>query len=61
MAVTFIFVANITSYGQDELQDAIVTLSFIADGEAKIIQAKAADTSERWKSHFYIRNIYPTL
>jgi len=26
-----------------------------------MIQAKAAYTSDRWKSHFYKHNIYPTF
>ena len=65
MAVTFIFVANITSYGQDELQDAIVTLSFIADGEAKIIQAKATDQDgspiEDLELYFYVQRTFSLL
>lgn len=65
MAVTLIFVANTISYGQDDLQDAIVTLSFIDDGEAKIIQAKATDQDgspiEDLELYFYVQRTFSLL
>ena len=65
MAVTFIFGANTISYGQDDLQDAIVTLSFIDDGEAKIIQAKATDQDgspiEDLELYFYVQRTFSLL
>ena len=65
MAVIFIFGANTISYGQDDLQDAIVTLSFIDDGEAKIIQAKATDQDgnpiEDLELYFYVQRTFSLL
>ena len=65
MAVTFIFGANTISYGQDDLQDAIVTLSFIDNNEAKIIQAKATDQDgspiEDLELYFYVQRTFSLL
>ncbi len=65
MAVTFIFGANTISYGQDDLQDAIVTLSFTEDGKTKIIQAKATDQDgipiEDLELYFYVQRTFSLL
>lgn len=65
MAITFILVAITISYGQDDLQDAIVTLSFIDNNEAKIIQAKATEQDgspiEDLELYFYVQRTFSLL
>ncbi|UCD62140.1 MAG: hypothetical protein JSV59_06130 [Flavobacteriaceae bacterium] len=65
MAITFILLAITISYGQDDLQDAIVTLSFIDNNEAKIIQAKATDQDgspiEDLELYFYVQRTFSLL
>ena len=65
LALAFIFGAITISYGQDELEDAIVTLSFIDNNEAKIIQAKATDQDgnpiEDLELYFYAQRTFSLL
>lgn len=65
LAVSLIFGANINSYGQEDLQDALVTLSFSDENDIKTIQATAKDLDgnpiEDLELYFYVQRTFSLL
>ena len=43
MIIGFVWISNAVIYGQEEMQDAIVTVSFSAEEDSKTITATALD------------------
>jgi len=65
LAIILIFTANTNSYGQEDLQDAEVTLSFSDENNIKTIQAKATDQEgtpiEDLELYFYVQRTFSLL
>ncbi len=65
LASLLIFASYATAFGQDERQDAIVTLSFLEEEDSKTIQAKATDQGgvpiEDLEVYFYVQRTFSLL
>ena len=65
MIIGLICISNSVIYGQEEMQDAIVTVSFSEENKTKMIRAKALDQSglpiEDLEMYFYVKRTFSLL
>lgn len=65
LIIGLIGIPNSVSYGQEEMQDAIVSLSFSEDNDAKTIKAIATDQEglpiEELDLYFYVKRTFSLL
>ncbi len=63
--IGFVFISNAVIYAQEEMQDAIVSVSFSEDNETKIISAKVSDQTglpiEDLELYFYVKRTFSLL
>ena len=65
MITVLICISNLVIYGQEEMQDAIVSVSFSEDNDAKTIKAIATDQAglpiEELDLYFYVKRTFSLL
>ena len=65
MITILICISNLVIYGQEEMQDAIVSVSFSEDNDAKTIKAIATDQAglpiEELDLYFYVKRTFSLL